>query len=106
MNQYVILVRLREQSQSSSGLRNPSQIITDAVQKHQGKVLSAVAMLGYHDICIIAQFPTQEDAFGASATLKVQNGWLTETNAAQPLANFDKIYSEASQTPTTSSRRT
>jgi hypothetical protein len=96
LNQYVTLIRLREnQSPSSSSLRSPSQIIGDAVTKNGGKVLSAHAMLGYHDICVVTQFQEQENVFKAFAQIKLQQGWITETNSAEPLANFDTIYNEA-----------
>lgn len=105
-SQYVTLIRLRDnqssQSQSSS-LRSPSQIINDAVTKNGGKVLSAHAMLGYHDICVVTQFQEQENVFKAFAQIKLQQGWITETNSAEPLASFDTIYNEA-QRETSSSR--
>lgn len=110
MTQYITLVRLRGDqasgsSSSSSPLRNPSQIVNDAVKKNGGTVLSSHATLGRHDIVVISQFPDQQSAMKAFTQIGVQNSWQTETLAAEPLANFDTIYSEAQRDTSRSSSR-
>lgn len=106
MQNYVILARLRENGDSqSSALRTPSQIVSDSVSKAGGKIVSAHATLGFYDLCIVASFPDQPSAFRASTTLKTQHNWITETMAAEPLANFDSIYSEIQKETSLPSRR-
>src|SRR5260370_33863993 len=93
---YVTLVRLRE-SQQSSPLQSPDQIIKDAVAKSGGKLLSAHATLGFYDIVMLTEFPDQQSAFKCSTSLKVNHNWITETNAAETLAQFGPIYQEVAR---------
>lgn len=99
MQQFVHLVRLRE-SQQTSSIQAPSQIVNDTLKQSKGQVIAQLATLGFYDLVIIAQYPDQRSAFQASTSLKTQHGWITETMAAEDLSAFDQIYNSASRETT------
>ncbi len=67
----------------------------DIIEKLDGKVKSIYALLGEHDLAIIADFPKLQDAMKASLALHRLTGISFSTSPAIPVEEFDKIVSEA-----------
>ncbi|MEW6009069.1 MAG: GYD domain-containing protein [Candidatus Omnitrophota bacterium] len=67
----------------------------EAVEKLDGKVKSIHALLGEHDLVIIADFPKLQDAMKASLALHRLTNISFSTSPAIPVEEFDKIVTEA-----------
>ena len=65
------------------------------VRKHKGVVKSIYALLGEHDLVIIATFPGVEQAMAASIALGKTTGIGFNTSVAVPVERFDKLAARA-----------
>jgi uncharacterized protein with GYD domain len=61
------------------------------VRKHKGVVKSIYALLGEHDLVIIATFPGVEQAMAASIALSKATGIGFSTSVAVPVERFDRL---------------
>ena len=65
----------------------------ELIENCNGEIKSIYAMLGDHDLLIIADFPNIDDALKASASLSRMTSISFTTSAAVPVSEFDKIMS-------------
>ena len=65
------------------------------VRKHKGAVKAIYALLGEHDLVIIATFPGVEQAMSASIALGKATGIGFNTAVAVPVERFDKLAARA-----------
>lgn len=67
----------------------------DLIKRVGGKVNSIYALLGEHDLIIIAEFPKLHDAMKASLALTRATGIAFSTSPAITVEEFDKMIAEA-----------
>jgi len=65
------------------------------IEKSGGKLKSAYALLGKHDLILIVDFPGTEQAMQASVGLARTLGISFTTSPAVPVDEFDKIAAKA-----------
>ena len=65
------------------------------VRKHKGAVEAIYALLGEHDLVIIATFPGVEQAMSSSIALGKATGIGFNTAVAVPVERFDKLAARA-----------
>jgi uncharacterized protein with GYD domain len=64
------------------------------IEKYGGQVKAIYALLGEHDLAIIAELPCMTDAMRASIALKRATDISFFTTAALPVEEFDKLAGE------------
>ena len=67
---------------------------TSLIEKFGGTVTSGYALLGEHDLVLIANFPDTQEAMKASVALSDLTGISISTYPAMTVEEFDKIISE------------
>ncbi len=67
----------------------------DIFEKLGGKVKSIYALIGSHDIVIIVDLPSNEEAIKASIAVGVETGMSFQTFPAISAERFDQIVAEA-----------
>ena len=65
----------------------------ELIQKLGGKVQSIHALLGEHDLVLIADFPSAPEAMKASLGLNKMTGISFTTSLALPVDEFDQLFS-------------
>lgn len=68
--------------------------VYDVVQQMGGRVCDAYALLGTHDIALIVELPTTEDALKLATILQTSVGMSTSTFPAIAIQQFDLIAEE------------
>jgi uncharacterized protein with GYD domain len=63
----------------------------EALQKVGGQIKEAYALLGQHDLVIVAEFPGVEEAMQGSLALTRLTGIGFTTAPAVPIADFDEF---------------
>ena len=83
---------------SSEAIKEMSAERTDKgfslIKKFGGEVNSMYALLGEHDLVIIANFPGIEQAMKASVALSKLTGISLKTSPAVAVEDFDKMMTE------------
>ncbi len=83
---------------SSEGIKEISAKRTekcnDIFEKLGGKVKSIYALIGSHDIVIIVDLPSREEAIKASIAVGIETGLSFQTFPALSADRFDQIASE------------
>lgn len=64
---------------------------TRLIQKYGGEVKAIYALLGPHDLALIAEFPGINEALQASVALTKLTGIGFTTSPAIPVEEFDKL---------------
>ena len=64
------------------------------IQGFGGKLKSVYALLGEHDIVIIADLPGVHEAIHASVEISRETGISFTTSAAIPVVDFDRLMGE------------
>lgn len=70
-----------------------TQKVKEIAGKHGGEVKSIHALLGEHDLVLIAEFPDTEKAMAASLHLAKQLGISFATSPAVDVEKFDSMLS-------------
>lgn len=65
--------------------------VNDTIKKLGGKIKSIHALLGQHDLVIIADFPDNKKAMKASVTISRELGIGLSTSPAVDVKEFDKL---------------
>jgi uncharacterized protein with GYD domain len=93
MSTYFFFGRYSESAlKEISGKRTEKAAST--IKKFGGEVKSAYALLGEHDLVIIADVPGTEQAMQCSLALHKLTGISFTTAAAVPVDQFDKLAAE------------
>jgi uncharacterized protein with GYD domain len=61
------------------------------IGKNGGKLIAGYALLGEHDLVLIVEFPSPEQAMKTSVTLAKQLGISFSTSPAVSVEDFDKL---------------
>jgi uncharacterized protein with GYD domain len=77
----------------------------DLISKCGGKVDSMYALTGKLDLAFFVDFPATEDALRASFDLAKSTGISFISNEAVPVAQFDRLISNAGRTAKTPRRQ-
>jgi uncharacterized protein with GYD domain len=64
-------------------------------KKHGGAIQAIYALLGKHDLLMLAEFPGNEEAMEASVALTKQTGIAFQTFPAVPVERFDLLVKQA-----------
>ncbi len=81
-----------ESMKEMSGERTEQAV--DLIEKYGGHVNSIYALLGEHDLVIIANFPDVDQVMKTAVALNKMTGISFATTPAVPVEEFDRIMTE------------
>jgi len=93
MATFIMLGKYTSESLKTISMERTDQAVY-LIKKCGGKVKSIYALLGEHDLIIIADYPGVEQAMKASIALNKLTGIAFTTSQAISVEEFDKIITE------------
>ncbi len=83
-------------SQAAQGIRaERTSKVKEVIEGLGGKVKAIYALLGDHDVVIVAELPRMAVAMQASVTLKALTDISFFTAAAMPIEEFDSLFDQS-----------